>query len=103
MNLSPCRCVLVAAMLMISIQPARAQVPDGMQSELLSATLGLTVTPAKGQSRDTQGADETECYALSKQETGVDPFVSPAPAPAQRASFVQAFVACMGPRGYTAK
>ena len=82
------------------IEPAHAQAPDGVQSELLSATLRLSVTPAKGQSRETQGADETECYALSKAQTGVDPFAAPAPTADRRALYEHAFIACLEARGY---
>ena len=37
--------------------------------------------PAKSQTRDQQATDETECYAWSKQQTGVDPFAAPTQAP----------------------
>lgn len=47
----------------------------------LSTTLGLVVFPAKSQTRDQQATDETECYAWSKQQTGVDPFAAPTQAP----------------------
>jgi hypothetical protein len=43
----------------------------------LSTTLGVVVFPAKGQTKDKQATDETECYAWSKQQTGVDPFAAP--------------------------
>jgi len=48
----------------------------------LSTTVGLVVFPAKNQTRDQQATDETECYAWSKQQTGVDPFAAPTQAPA---------------------
>src|SRR4026208_669149 len=47
----------------------------------LSTTLGLVVFPARSQTRDQQATDETECYAWSKQQTGVDPFAAPTQAP----------------------
>ena len=47
----------------------------------LSTTLGLVVFPAKNQTRDQQATDETECFAWSKQQTGIDPFAAPTPAP----------------------
>jgi hypothetical protein len=79
----------LAAALPLSL--AFAQAPPAAESapaKPLSTTLGLVVFPAKGQSKETQGTDETECYAWSKQQTGVDPFAAPAPAaaPAQAAA-----------------
>jgi hypothetical protein len=83
---------------------AQAPVPsDGTQSALLSMSLDLVVVPAKGQSREAQGADETECYAVTKQETGVDPFAAPAPTAVRRALFDKGFTACLEARGYTVK
>jgi hypothetical protein len=76
---------------------------ESMPAPLLSTTLGLTVSPAKSQTRDQQASDETECYAVSKQQTGVDPFTTPAPSASQRAQFDKAFTGCLAPRGYTVK
>ena len=75
----------------------------------LSTTLGLVVVPAKDQTRDQQATDETECYALSKQQTGVDPFAVPTAAQTQKvkadqkAVFNKGFSACLEARGYTVK
>jgi hypothetical protein len=56
--------------------PAAAAAP-----KLPSTSLGIVVFPAKGQTPDLQGKDESECYAWSKGQTGVDPLAPPAPAP----------------------
>jgi len=75
----------------------------------LSTTLGLVVVPAQKQTRDQQATDETECYAWSKQQTGVDPFAAPTPAQPQEATadqkaiFNKGFTECLEPRGYTVK
>ena len=75
----------------------------------LSTTLGLVVVPAKKQTRDQQATDETECYAWSKQQTGVDPFAAPTAAQPQEATadhkaiFNKGFTECLEPRGYTVK
>ena len=67
---------------------AQAQDPtrESTPATPLSTTLGLVVFPAKNQSKDQQATDETECYAWSKQQTGIDPFAAATPAPAQPAA-----------------
>ena len=84
---------------------AKAQSPAGEStpSTPLSTTLGLVVFPAKNQTKDQQASDETECYAWSKQQTGVDPFATPSPSADQRAKFDKGFRACLEARGYTVK
>lgn len=48
----------------------------------LSASLGVMTYPTKGQSASMQSRDEGECYAWSKQNTGIDPMaVASAPPP----------------------
>ena len=76
---------------------------DSMPAPLLSTTLGLSVSPATNQTKDQQASDETECYALSKQQTGVDPFTTPTPSASQRALFDKGFTGCLASRGYTVK
>ncbi len=39
----------------------------------ISSSLGLVPYPSKGQSLARQNQDEGECYAWSKQQTGIDP------------------------------
>ena len=93
---------VVAALALVAqaqIDPTRESTP----APLLSTTLGLTVSPAKNQTRDEQASDETECYALSKQQTGVDPFAAPTPSASQRAAFDEGFTGCLAPRGYRVK
>ena len=85
---------------------ARAQTDptrESMAAALPSVTLGLTVSPAKDQTLEQQRADETECYAVSKQQSGVDPFAAPTPSASQRAAFDKGFTGCLVPRGYTIK
>lgn len=61
---------------------ALAQQPASSSS--MSSSLGLVVFPAQGQAPDKQAADEGECFAWSKGQTGIDPFAPPpAQAPAQ--------------------
>lgn len=67
------------------VPTAGAQTPAPSQS--LSSSLGVVVYPAGGQAPDKQAADEGECFAWAKQQTGIDPFgppppVAAAPAPA---------------------
>ena len=98
--------IAVAGIAVFFTLRVRAQAPvppDGTQSALLSMSLDLVVVPAKGQSREAQGADETECYAVTKQESGVDPFAAPAPTAERRALFDKGFAACLEARGYTVK
>ena len=49
----------------------------------VSSSLGLVVFPAQGQAPDKQAADEGECYAWSKGQTGIDPMAPPPPPPQQ--------------------
>jgi len=93
----------VVAALAVAAQAQMDPTRESMPAPLLSATLGLTVSPAKNQTRDQQASDETECYALSKQQTGVDPFTAPTPSASQRAAFDKGFTGCLAPRGYTVK
>ncbi len=46
------------------------------------ATLGLAVYPGSGQDAAQQSKDEGECYTWARQQTGIDPTATPAPAPA---------------------
>jgi hypothetical protein len=96
--------IAAAAVLITSARGASAQAPpDATPSPLLSKSLGLTVQPAKGQSRELQGADETECYFVTKEQTGVDPLAKPAPAADRRKSFDTGFGTCLEARGYSVK
>jgi YMGG-like Gly-zipper len=52
---------------------ASTSVASTPTSKPLSTSLGLVVFPAKGQSPSKQAADEGECFAWSKGQTGVDP------------------------------
>ena len=44
-----------------------------------SANSGLVIYPSKGQSTQQQAADENECRAWARQETGFDPARAPKP------------------------
>ena len=53
-----------------------AACPPGMTCQaqpLPSSQLGMSVFPAGGQSREVQFTDETQCFAWSKESTGIDP------------------------------
>jgi hypothetical protein len=63
--------------------PPAAAAPS---SKPLSSSLGLVVFPAKGQTPTKQAADEGECFAWSKGQTGVDPFAPAEAAPATAAA-----------------
>ncbi|MFO1394064.1 MAG: hypothetical protein U1F09_09920 [Steroidobacteraceae bacterium] len=54
-------------------QSAPAAVPPAPAHTGMSGSLGLVVFPAKGQTPQVQSQDEGECYAWSKNHTGVDP------------------------------
>lgn len=67
---------------------AGAQTPPPSKS--LSASVGVMAFPAKGQDATKQAADEGECFAWSKTQTGFDPMnpsaSAPPPPPAQAAA-----------------
>ena len=65
------------------------------QQPSVAGSLGVSVYPSDGQTREKQGIDESECYAWAEQSTGVDPS---APAPAQQPTQPQA-----DPAGQAAK
>jgi len=63
-----------ALLVAVAVAPALAvnaqQVPSSQQ-------VGVFVYPAKGQTPDTQRAEETECYGWAQRQTGVDPTAPP--------------------------
>jgi len=67
---SGCRKMILAvatlAMLLPFMSEAKAQ-------QAISSSLGVIVYPAKGQGAQQLSWDEGECYAWSKQQTGIDP------------------------------
>lgn len=78
--------VMAAMVTGLAVFPSMAQAPpaaaEPAPAKPISATLGLVAFPAKGQTKETQSKDDSECYAWSKDDTGVDPLAPPAPAPA---------------------
>jgi hypothetical protein len=54
-------------------------------SPSISASIGMIAFPARGQTPESQRADESACYAWSQGQTGFNP-AAPAPAPAQAAT-----------------
>ena len=86
-RLSGLACLLACAWV-----PAAGAQTAPAPTQSLSSSLGVLVYPAGGQAADKQAADEGECFAWAKQQTGIDPFAAPpppaaAPAPApQQAS-----------------
>lgn len=75
-------CLLILA----ASRPGAAQAPAAAPSKPLSSSLGLVVFPAKNQTPQKQSADEGECFAWSKGQTGVDPLAPPPAAPAAAAA-----------------
>ena len=69
----------IIAMTALLSSAAVAQTPAPTKS--LSASLGVVVFPAKGQTPDKQSQDEGECYTWSKSQTGFDPMNPQASAP----------------------
>jgi hypothetical protein len=49
------------------------------QQPSVAASLGVSVYPSDGQTREKQTIDESECYAWAQQSTGVDPSNPSAP------------------------
>jgi hypothetical protein len=72
-------CTVALTLGTLCVAAALAQAPP---AKPLSTSLGLVVFPAKGQAASQQAADEGECFAWSKGQTGVDPMAAPPPAPA---------------------
>jgi hypothetical protein len=63
--------------------PAAAAAPAAATPK--PSTLGLIVYPGSGQDATQQGKDESECYGWARQQTGIDPTATPAPAPVAEA------------------
>jgi uncharacterized protein YcfJ len=93
-NLAP---LIVTGVLAAGPAAAQAPPPAPAPSKPLSTSLGVVVFPAKGQAADKQAADEGECFAWSKGQTGVDPMALSAPPPAAAAQ--PAAPAAEPPRG----
>lgn len=53
--------------------PPAAQQPKQAAQQGPSASLGLYVFPAKGQSADQQKQDEQGCYTWAQEQSGIDP------------------------------
>jgi hypothetical protein len=88
---------------MAATTAADAQSPP--PAATLSASVGVVVFPAKGQSAQLQSQDEGECYAWSKNQTGVDPMAPaavPTPPVQQTASQPQGTVVRGAARGAVA-
>jgi hypothetical protein len=79
---------MLAAVAMAAVVPAVfAQDPAPPQASPAPkpATLGLFVYPGAGQDATKQAADENECYAWARQQTGIDPTAAPKPVEAAEA------------------
>lgn len=61
--------------------PAPATAAPAPAAALKPANLGLIVYPGSGQDATQQAKDENECYGWARQQTGIDPTATPAPAP----------------------
>ena len=53
--------------------PAAAPQPKATSQQTPSASLGLYVFPAKGQTADQQKQDEQACYTWAQEQSGIDP------------------------------
>lgn len=76
--------ILSTSVLYVVTVAAFAQAPPATKS--LSASLGVVVFPAKGQSAEKQSQDEGECFTWSKSQTGFDPMNPSASAPPVQAA-----------------
>ena len=74
----------LAAAAAFQADPALAQTAPAVAAPAAAApkpaSVGLAVYPAKSQDAALQSKDEGECYAWAKQQTGIDPTVTTAPA-----------------------
>jgi hypothetical protein len=52
----------------------------------MSASLGVSVFPSKNQTPEQQRRDESDCFAWSRQQTGIDPMAPPPQVDAQAAA-----------------
>jgi len=77
----------VAVSMMFRLFIVLVAVTAGMgnaSAQSLSSSLGVVTYPSKGQSAQKQTADEGECFAWAKQQTGIDPMaVASTPTQAQ--------------------
>jgi hypothetical protein len=76
--------IVISAGMLVAVA-AVAQTP-APAAKPLSTSLGVVVFPAKGQKPEKQAADEGECFAWSKGQTGVDPMAAATAPPAQPAA-----------------
>jgi hypothetical protein len=66
--------LIVLLILVIAVpQLAAQQAP----AKSMSASLGLYVFPAEGQTKEVQDADEMACYNWAKEQSGIDPINPP--------------------------
>src|SRR5262249_56495548 len=76
--------VLVAASAFAGQDPAAPAAPQNPPAAPQAApkpqTLNLFVYPGSGQDAAKQSQDENECYSWARQQTGIDPTATPAPA-----------------------
>jgi hypothetical protein len=79
--------MLAVLTLAAAVPVAVAQEPAPAQAEPAPkpSALGLFVYPGTGQDATKQAADENECYAWARQQTGIDPMAAPKPAAAAEA------------------
>jgi len=59
----------------LSALPPRVVADSPAVDPKLASGLGLSVYPSKGQTKDQQAKDETECYQWAGEQTGIDPNV----------------------------
>lgn len=67
--------VAIFTIVAVSSLDIKAQTPAASTS--ITTSLGLYVFPAKGQTKETQEADESACYKWAIEQTGIDPLNPP--------------------------
>ena len=64
---------MMAIVVIITLCMIATDLSCAFAQQSISSSLGLVPYPSKGQSLSQQNQDEGECYAWSKQQTGIDP------------------------------
>jgi len=67
--------IAIFTIVAVSSLDIKAQTPAASTS--ITTSLGLYVFPAKGQTKETQEADESACYKWAIEQTGIDPLNPP--------------------------
>ena len=63
----------MAVVVVLTLWMVASDLSGAFAQQSISSSLGLVPYPSNGQSLSQQNQDEGECYAWSKQQTGIDP------------------------------